>query len=161
MHACTACTLIFLHPVTYHLWDKSCAEQMHRSWPTAGKTSVLRQRRRDAFSLTLIERKQSPFICSGSQKSTALAHKRPRACPSSPTHTHTRTHACTNLWCTCLWLCTVSFYRWGLTSWRDGAGEQFCLSWGFYRNPGCVGCPWRCTESAPSSISLSSSFVLQ
>lgn len=91
MRACTCTTLIFLHPVTYHLWDKSCAEQMHRSWPMVGKTSVLRQRRRDAFSLTLIERKQSPFICTGSQKSTALAHKRPHVCPSSPTHAHTHT----------------------------------------------------------------------
>ena len=126
MHAGTCATsLISLHPVTSHLRDKSCTEQIHHIWPTMGKSSsVLRQRRRDAFSLTLIESKQSPFICGGSRKSTALAHKQPRAFPPSPTHTHTR--ACTNMQCTCLWLCTESFCSWEFTSQRDAVEGQFC-----------------------------------
>lgn len=134
MHVYTCATFISLHPVTSPRRDKSCAEEICHSWPMMGTTSVLRQRRGEAFTLTLIESKQSPFTCGGSRKSTALAHKQPCAFPISPpqhTHTYTHTHACTNMECTCLWLCTESFCSWGFTSCRDGVEGQFCPIVGF------------------------------
>lgn len=94
-----------------------------------GKTSVLRQSR-DTFSLTFVKSKQSPLICGGRWKSVALAQKQPCASPHSPTHTR----ACTNMQCTCLWLCRVSFCSWGFSSQRDKVEGQLCHSMRFLQS---------------------------
>lgn len=84
-----------------------------------GKTSVLRQRRRDAFSLTLLESK--PFICNGSWKSTALAHNQPCVFPA-PFSPNTHAQVCNSFVCGS----AQSFYSWRFTSQRYGVEGHVC-----------------------------------
>lgn len=132
MHVYTcAASLISLHPVTSPLRDKSCAEEMAYD----GQDFSPEAEEKRSFYVDSHRKQTKPIYlwwkskihCTRTQATMCIPHL-----PSpAHTHTYTRTHACTNMQRTCLWLCTESFCSWGFTSCRDGVEGQFCPIVGF------------------------------
>lgn len=138
---------ISLHSVTCHLRDKSFAET-HQSWQQSGQ-DFCSVSKRDFF--TDSQRKKTKHIYV--QQKLKIHCPYTQASIFIPSTQRTHVCACPDMHCAHPWLCIVTFCSWGLTSQRNREEGQFYHITGLLHVSVHVGCPGRCAESVPFSIS--------
>lgn len=119
-----------------------------RAGNRVGKTSVLYQR--ETFSLILKEKKTKHIYV---QQKLKIHCPYTQASIFIPSTQRTHVCACPDMHCAHPWLCIVTFCSWGLTSQRNREEGQFYHITGLLHVSVHVGCPGRCAESVPFSIS--------